>query len=279
MKIKFLLSVLLATLLVPGLAMATSLFELTGMADCDGWSASAKVHFGSIDREAVLDYTVTLTNLDTGAMETQTGSEAVGFYEWEFRTYEYSGSFADLCGNYKVQVHFVLSGIDLMDEADFMAEFLCECDEPDGCFRTPGYWKTHPEDPAWPADGFAIGGVAYGNSDLIAIMERPVKGDATVILAHHLIAAKLNVLAGEDVPEFNDAIAAGDDLLAMYPLGSRPSGDAKSEILGVKDTLVGYNEIGCDDDDDGAYSVDPMDKADFVDETTTSWGSLKSQYR
>jgi len=196
-------------------------------------------------------------------------------------TYDYSGTWADLCGNYKVMGTFVMSGTDLHDEATFMAIFTCNCDEPHGCFRTPGYWKTHPEDPAWPTDGFAIGGVHYTNSELIAIMERPVKGDATVILAHHLIAAKLNVLAGEDdIDEFNDAIAAGDDLLVTYPLGSKPGKPAKTEILAVKDTLVGYNEIGCEDDDEVMpVGMDLMDKADFVDEQTTSWGSLKSQYR
>ena len=280
MKFKILLSALLAVALVPGFAMATSIVSLTGSADCDGWSASAEIHFGSVDRDAVMDYTVTLTKLDTGEITEQTGSEVLGFFEWQTVTYEYSGMWTDLCGNFKVMGTFVMSGTDLHYEATFMDAFECICDEPDGCFRTPGYWKTHPDDPAWPADGFAIGGVHYSNSDLIAIMEMPVKGDATIILAHHLIAAKLNVLAGENVDELNDAISAGDDLLVMYPLGSKPGNPGKSDVLAVKDILEGYNEIGCDDeDDDEMYEMELMDKSAFVDEQTTSWGSLKSQYR
>ena len=55
-------------------------------------------------------------------------------------------------------------------------------------------------------DGFAIGGVHYTNAELIHIMQTPVGGDATIILAYHLIAAKLNVLNGSD-DSINGAIA------------------------------------------------------------------------
>ena len=279
MKFKILLSALLVTALVPGLAMATHVVELTGDATCYGWTATAEVFFGSVDRDAMIDYTVTLTNLDTGEITEHTGSEALGFFEWTTVSYEYSGVWTDLCGNFKVLGTFVMSGTDLYQEVTFTDEFVCICDEPEGCFRTPGYWKNHPDDPAWPTDGFAIGGIHYSNSELIAIMERPVKDGPTIILAHHLIAAKLNVLAGEDnIDELNDAIVAGDDLLMMYPLGTSLKGEDKESVLAVKDILEGYNELGCDDEDE-VYEMDLLDKAGVYDEETTSWGSLKSQYR
>ena len=277
MKTRFAIAILLTFLMIPGLAWATNIIELVGDADCYGWSATATVHFGSVDRNAMLDYTVTLMDVDMGAtVDVQTGTEDLGFVAGETLTFDYGGTWSDLCGNFKVTGLFVMTGDDLYDEASFMTMFTCYCDEPDGCFRTPGYWKNHPEDPAWPDDGFAIGGVHYSNAELIAIMEQPVRGDATVILAHHLIAAKLNALAGEDDPDFMAAIDDGDAMLTMYPLGSKPGDPEKKDVLAAKDALVAYNELGCDDDD----TFDKMDLGkDLPDEDRSSWGDLKSQYR
>ena len=109
-------------------------------------------------------------------------------------------------------------------------------------------------------------------------MERPVKGDATVILAHHLIAAKLNALAGEDGADFAAAIADGDAMLTMYPLGSKPKDPEKQDVLDAKDVLVGYNELCCGDDDDMDMDMFGVEKA-LPDEDTSSWGDLKSIYR
>ena len=272
MKRTFLLTALLVVTMVPGLAWACSIVDFSGRADCYGWSATATVHFGSIDRNAVMNYTVTLTNVDTAeVVDVQTGSQNLGFVEWATISFDYGGTWADLCGNFKVTGLFVMTGIDLYQEASFMTTFTCICDEPpDGCFNTPGYWKTHPEDPTWPAVGFAIGGVFYTNAELIAIMEMSIRGDATIPLASHLIAAKLNVMGGAGDADYFAAIAEADDLLVMYPLGSKPKGDAKEEINAVKDFLVLYNELGCDG---------VLMKAMPVQEETTSWGSLKSLYR
>lgn len=64
----------------------------------------------------------------------------------------------------------------------------CEpCDGPGT--GTPGYWKTHPEE--WP-DGITIGGVTYYADDL----KQPVKGDKSITLFKALVAALLNVEAG-----------------------------------------------------------------------------------
>ena len=58
---------------------------------------------------------------------------------------------------------------------------------------TPGYWKNHPED--WPVDLIEIGGITYTKSQAIRLLRTPPRGDAWIILAQKVIAAKLSMLA------------------------------------------------------------------------------------
>ena len=114
-----------------------------------------------------------------------------------------------------------------------------------GCHYTPGYWKNHSE--AWPTTTLWLGCGSYTQPQLLEFLSRPVRGDATVILAHHLIAAILNVDNGGDM-SISAAIAEGVRLLSLYPIGSNPSDPARQEILDVKDLLCAYNEMvmpGC----------------------------------
>lgn len=68
----------------------------------------------------------------------------------------------------------------------------CEpCDGPGT--GTPGYWKNHPEE--WP-DGVIIRGVRYSQSVAIGWLNTPVKGDKSITLFKALVAAKLNIAAG-----------------------------------------------------------------------------------
>ena len=66
------------------------------------------------------------------------------------------------------------------------------------CPLTQGFWKNHPDD--WDGaitSGLSIGGKTYTQMQLLTILETPPSGgDASLILAHQLIAAKLNVLTG-----------------------------------------------------------------------------------
>ncbi|HEY0735145.1 MAG TPA: hypothetical protein VGD69_09595, partial [Herpetosiphonaceae bacterium] len=66
----------------------------------------------------------------------------------------------------------------------------------DNCTYTIGYWKTHPED--WPVQSLTLGGVTYTKAQLLNILNTPPRGDATYIVAHQLIAVKLNIASGAD---------------------------------------------------------------------------------
>ena len=91
---------------------------------------------------------------------------------------------------------------------------------PFACVRGQGYWKNHPD--AWPVTELQLGNVTYTQEQLLAILHEPVRGNGLLILAHQLIAAKLNIAAGADPSCIQDTIAAADALignLVIPPIG------------------------------------------------------------
>jgi hypothetical protein len=128
---------------------------------------------------------------------------------------------------------------------------LCKkvCKEP----LTQGYWKNHPE--AWvnddciPGNPFIlnIGNIEYGTVDqkpVIDILKQPVKGDARMILAHQLIAARLNVENGAcpktaDFDELMDIIEEAETWLADQ--NSKVSPSTSPEAIAWAETLDKFN--------------------------------------
>lgn len=118
------------------------------------------------------------------------------------------------------------------------------CCEPadEGCTLTPGFWMTHPE--AWP-EGFSLtyGGTTYDADALMAILWTPAKGDASVILARHLIAAELNLANGAspaaDLQAARDWMDANTSTLPAEISPRTAKGRAATKLA---DGLAGYNE-------------------------------------
>jgi hypothetical protein len=108
-----------------------------------------------------------------------------------------------------------------------------------------GFWKNHPEE--WAARGTILPGdiPAWGGGlTYLQILQTPPKrGDASLILAHQWIAAKLNTGAPPA------ALAAGEALLNDHPIGSgtlRARGTHvadghRAEALSLAATLDTYN--------------------------------------
>jgi hypothetical protein len=128
------------------------------------------------------------------------------------------------------------------------------------CTRTPGYWKTHPDD--WPVDSIDIGGRTYTKDEAIAILWTPERGDKTRTLFRALLAAKLNALAGTDVSCVSGEMDYADMWLAVYEVGSNVRGDSdawySAEPLSVR--LDDYNNglvcaPHCDDDTDPSMAA------------------------
>jgi hypothetical protein len=63
----------------------------------------------------------------------------------------------------------------------------------EGCTRTQGYWKNHPN--AWPTSSLMLAGLNYTKAQLLALLNTPTQGKGAVSLMRQLIAAKLNVIA------------------------------------------------------------------------------------
>ena len=135
------------------------------------------------------------------------------------------------------------------------------------CTFTQGYWKTHPS--VWPASSLTLGTVTYTQAQLLSILNTPAGGNGLLILAHQLIATKLNILNGADPTAVASAGAAADALigaLVIPPVGSGYL--SPSSVNATKDVLDDYNNGTLGVPHCGTVAVQPQ-----------SWGGLKASYR
>jgi len=113
---------------------------------------------------------------------------------------------------------------------------------PIDCTYSMGFWKNHPGD--WPVKEIILGAVTYVQSEVLAIFDTPPAGDASLILASQLAAAKLNVARGAEPADIQTTLATADSWLTEHPLGSNPSEPYRSEGIALAGVLCAYNEGG-----------------------------------
>ena len=135
------------------------------------------------------------------------------------------------------------------------------------CTYTIGYWKTHFA--AWPVASLMVGSVNYTSVELLAILNQPAGGNKLLILAHQLIAAKLNLANGADPSASAATIAAADALIGSLvppPIGSDDL--PPSPAVSYANLLDDYNNglIG-----PGHCGTTPASAA--------TWGQMKALYR
>lgn len=118
----------------------------------------------------------------------------------------------------------------------FMPEYLC----PMGM----GYWKNHSDE--WPVQSMRLGAVNYTRDELLAILKRPVKGDASMLLARQLISAKLNIANGSDPRPVEETVIVADQLLSGFsgplPYKVKPSSGTGRSMLEAAKVLDAYNK-------------------------------------
>lgn len=126
--------------------------------------------------------------------------------------------------------------------ADFIDDVSVISESPPApCVLGQGYWKNHPDQ--WPVIQLLLGNNAYDKEQLLSILHQPVRGNGLVLLAHQLIAAKLNSANGADASCIEQTLADADALigdLLVPPVGDgylRPG-----NVSGLADILDGYNE-------------------------------------
>ncbi len=111
------------------------------------------------------------------------------------------------------------------------------------CPLSQGFWKNHGD--AWPVDALVLGREAYDKADLLGLLRAAPRGDASVILAHQLIAAKLNVANGSDDGPIAAGLAQADALLAAHagklPYGVRTSTPEGRNMTATSEVLDAYN--------------------------------------
>ena len=108
---------------------------------------------------------------------------------------------------------------------------------------TIGYWKNHPE--AWPPSGVSVAGQTYSAADAISWINKVGKDKSTMMFAQ-LVAAKLSVAIGNDSSCIAPTIAAADNWLKWYPVGSSVAGSSDAwsgSGMGaqLEQTLDAYN--------------------------------------
>lgn len=119
---------------------------------------------------------------------------------------------------------------------------ISEC-PPTPCVRGQGYWKNHPDQ--WPVTQLLLGNQVYDQEQLLSILHQSVRGNGLVLLAHQLIAAKLNIASGADGSCIEQALEDADALigdLLVPPVGTgylRPA-----DVSALADTLDHYNGGG-----------------------------------
>ena len=90
-----------------------------------------------------------------------------------------------------------------------------------------------------------LGSQTYTKAELLAILGRATKGDASLILAHQLIAAKLNIANGADGTPVTSTIADADTVLSLYtgklPYGFRTNTTNGQRMVNDAATLDNYN--------------------------------------
>ncbi len=115
------------------------------------------------------------------------------------------------------------------------------------CVESHGFWKNHPH--ALPVDSLVLGATHYDRDALLALLDDASRGDASIILAHQLIAALLNAASGATPPA--DVATAIDDALSFLganadadgtlPYGIDPRSGAGRTATRLAAVLEAYN--------------------------------------
>lgn len=106
-----------------------------------------------------------------------------------------------------------------------------------------GYWKSHPE--AWTVDSLTLGGQTYTKPELVTLLTVATKGDASIILARQLVAAKLNLANGSDPAPINSTVVHADGILSGFsgklPFKVKPSAVSGQTMTADAGILDNYN--------------------------------------
>ena len=121
--------------------------------------------------------------------------------------------------------------------------------------RSQGYWKTHGD--LWPVEALYVGGESYDADELLEVMHTAPGGNASLILAVQLIAAKLNHAMYGNVHGVVDVIGYADELLEgrgrLRSFTVSSTDELGLKMLDIAERLEGFNTTeGCGDPTGGS---------------------------
>jgi hypothetical protein len=89
--------------------------------------------------------------------------------------------------------------------------------------------------------------VTYTKAQLISILNSPIKGDASVILAKQLITTLLSLANGSDPASVCNTIADANSLLAgcTVPCGISPSSARGQAMINDANSMNNSADTGC----------------------------------
>jgi photosystem II stability/assembly factor-like uncharacterized protein len=115
----------------------------------------------------------------------------------------------------------------------------------DYCPLSQGYWKNHSSKWSASALPMMLGTLnSYDQSELLSLFNAAPRGDASIILAHQLMAAKLNVANGSPVPTVvADAISDADAAIGelVIPAGIKAQHPLRATMITLASILDDYN--------------------------------------
>ena len=111
------------------------------------------------------------------------------------------------------------------------------------CPLSQGFWKNHVN--SWPVASLTIGSQTYSEAELVAILQTPIVGDASLVLAHQLIATKLNLAHESNPAPIATTVANADGLLSGFagklPYYITPASAVGQTMVADGDKLDTYN--------------------------------------
>ncbi|MEP7027484.1 MAG: hypothetical protein ABI960_02705 [Candidatus Eisenbacteria bacterium] len=135
------------------------------------------------------------------------------------------------------------------------------------CTYTQGYWKNHAG--AWPVLSLTLGTVTYNQAQLLSILNEPSGGNGLIILAHQLIAAKLNLANGASPSFISPTIAAADAQIGSLVIPPVGAGSLPSSTTSANSHTL----------DDWNNGITGPGHCGSTPARAATWGSLKGLYR
>jgi hypothetical protein len=228
--------------------------ELTGAsvtATCSNYTVSVTGVNGSAGMSVSFTFTLTPT---PGSAITISGTIPSTAITINPSTFAFTGSITNpypggpLTGSFS----FTISGTATLfttggqaNTVDISSSGTLNCSVANKCPLTQGFWKNHPD--AWPVGSLTLGTVTYTEAQLITILKTPVGdgagADASLNLAHQLIAAMLNVANGSNPGPISATIseANGDLGSGTIPEHIAPSSTLGADMVDDANTLDSYN--------------------------------------